>query len=83
MNERVKRLSEEIRKLPPEDQADLLDELIVLTYHATHPEIEKAWAVEIEKRIGEVERGEAELKDVGQVLAEAHERLRKKHPDGR
>ena len=31
MNERVKRLSEEIRKLPPEEQAELIDELIVLT----------------------------------------------------
>ena len=31
MNERVKRLSEEIRKLTPEEQADLMDELLALT----------------------------------------------------
>ena len=34
MNERVKKLAEEISKLPPEEQADLMDELLVLTYRA-------------------------------------------------
>ena len=34
MNERVKKLAEEISKLPPEEQADLIDQLIVLTYRA-------------------------------------------------
>ena len=40
MNERVKKLSEEIRKLSPEEQADLMDELLVLTYREPDPEIE-------------------------------------------
>ena len=42
MNERVKKLSEEIRKLSPDEQADLMDELLVLTYREPDPEIEKA-----------------------------------------
>ena len=42
MNERVKKLSEEIRKLSPEEQADLMDELLVLTHRDPDPEIEKA-----------------------------------------
>ena len=51
MNERVKRLTEEIRKLPPEEQADLIDELLVLTYREPDPEIDKAWAEEAEDRL--------------------------------
>jgi hypothetical protein len=78
MNERVKRLTDEIRNLPPEDQAELLDELLVLTHREPDPEIEKAWAAEIEKRISAVERGEVELFDADEVLTEARERLRKK-----
>jgi len=46
MNERVKKLTEEIRKLPPEEQADLIDELIVLTYREPDAEPDKAWAEE-------------------------------------
>ena len=50
MNERVKKLSEEIRKLSSEEQADLIDELIVLTHREPDPEIRKAWAEEAERR---------------------------------
>lgn len=50
MNERVKKLSEEIRKLSPEEQADLMEILQVLTYREPDPEIEKAWAEEAKRR---------------------------------
>ena len=40
MNERVKKLSEEIRKLSPDEQADLMDELLVLTYQPIEPAVE-------------------------------------------
>ncbi len=58
MNERVRKLSEEIRKLPPEEQADLIEELLVLTYRKPDPEIEKAWAEEAKRRLDAYERGE-------------------------
>ncbi|CAN1722890.1 Addiction module protein [Hyphomicrobium sp. 1Nfss2.1] len=58
MNERVKRLSEEIRKLAPEEQADLMDELIVLSYRRPDPETEKAWIEEAETRVDARDRGE-------------------------
>lgn len=45
MNERVKRLTEEIRKLSPEERADLVDELI-LAYSEPDSGIDKAWAAE-------------------------------------
>ncbi len=74
MNERVKRLTEEIRKLPPEEQADLIDELIVLTYRKPDPEIDKAWLEEAERRIGALERGETQTIPYEEVMA----RLRKR-----
>jgi len=74
MNERVKRLTEEIRKLPPEEQADLIDELLVLTYREPDPEIDKAWAQEAERRLAAHRRGEIE----GIPLEEVMARLRKR-----
>jgi hypothetical protein len=68
MNERVKRLSEEIRKLSPEEQADLMDELLVLTFREPDPEIEKAWSEEIGRRMSEVRRGDATLVDAREAL---------------
>ena len=50
MNERVKKLSEEIRKLSPDEQAELMDELLVLTHREPDPDIEKAWAEEAKRR---------------------------------
>ena len=74
MNERVKRLTEEIRKLPPEEQADLMDELLVLTYREPDPEIDKAWAEEAERRLAAYRRGEIEAIPLEEVMA----RLRKR-----
>jgi hypothetical protein len=78
MNERVKRLSDEIRKLPPEDQADLMDELLALTYREPDPEIEKAWAVEIEKRWRRFKSGLDPAYDSEEVLADIAARLAKR-----
>ncbi len=76
MNERVKKLSEEIRKLTPEEQADLMDELLVLTHREPDPEIEKAWAEEAERRLDAHERGETKAVP----LEEAMSRLRARFP---
>jgi hypothetical protein len=69
MNERVKRLTEEIRKLPPEEQADLIDELLVLTYREPDPEIDKAWAEEIKDRLEAWRRGELTSRPAADALA--------------
>lgn len=68
MNERVKRLSEEIRKLSPEEQADLMDELLVLTYTFSEPAVDKAWSEEVGRRIAEVRSGQAVLVDAREAL---------------
>lgn len=58
MNERVKKLSEEIRKLSPEEQAELMDELAILTHREPDPEIDKAWLDEAKRRWQAYLRGE-------------------------
>ena len=69
MNERVKKLSEEIRKLSPEEQADLMDELLVLTHREPDPKIEKAWAEEASKRWQAYLRGEVKTVPAEAVFA--------------
>lgn len=76
MNERVKKLTEEIRKLSSEEQAELIDELLVLTYREPDPEIEKAWAVEAERRLDAYERGETTAEPLEKVMV----RLRSRFP---
>jgi putative addiction module component (TIGR02574 family) len=74
MNERVKRLTEEIRRLSREDQADLIEELLVLTYREPDAEIDKAWAEEAERRLAAHRRGETQAIPFAEVMA----RLRKR-----
>ena len=76
MNERVKKLSEEIRKLTAEEQAELMDELLSLTYREPDPEIEKAWAEEAERRLEAYERGETRAVSAEEVMG----RLRSRFP---
>ncbi len=78
MNERVKKLSEEIRKLTPEEQADLMDELLVLTSREPDPEIEKAWAEEAEQRVDAFERGETQAIAAEEVMARLRSRFARK-----
>jgi hypothetical protein len=61
-------LSEEIRKLPPEEQADLIDELLVLTCREPAPEIEKAWLEEAERRWQRYKSGSDPGHDASEVL---------------
>jgi hypothetical protein len=68
MNERVRKLIEEIRKLSPEEQADLMDELLILTHDMPLRKSEKAWAEEIDRRITAVRRGDAPTFDARAAL---------------
>jgi len=75
MNERVKKLAEEISKLPPEEQADLMDELLVLTYRPTDPEIDKAWVEEAKRRLQRYKSGLEPAHDAFDVLEDIRARL--------
>jgi hypothetical protein len=70
MNERVRKISEQIRQLTAEEQADLLDEMLV--HRLPDPEIEKAWIDEAERRLVALERGETQT----EPLEDAMTRLR-------
>jgi putative addiction module component (TIGR02574 family) len=76
MNETVKKLTEEIRKLTPEEQADLMDELLALTHREPDPEIERAWVEEARRRLAEYERGDTTAVSAEEVMT----RLRARYP---
>ena len=69
MNERVKKLTEE--------QADLMDELLVLPYGKPLPKSDKAWAEEIDRRIDAVERGEARTVPAEEAMARLRSRVKR------
>jgi putative addiction module component (TIGR02574 family) len=79
MNERVKKLSEEIRKLSPEEQADLMDELLVLTHREPDLDIEKAWAEEAKRRWRDYLDGKTKTVPAEEVFA----KLGKRHGKAR
>jgi putative addiction module component (TIGR02574 family) len=71
MNERVKKLSEEIRRLAPDEQAEL-----VLAIRDPDPNVEQAWAAEAERRLDAWERGETDAVPAEDVI----DRLRSRFP---
>ncbi len=71
MPDRVQELATQGRSLTPEDRVRLLDMLLESLDEPAASSLEKAWAVEIERRVRAHERGEGELFDVEDVMAEA------------
>ena len=69
MNQRVKDLSAEARKLTPDELAELVNELLV-ALHETDPGWDKAWAEEAERRMAAYRRGEMESYSLDEVLAD-------------
>lgn len=64
-------LSDRARQLPPQERAQLAEGLLESLQEWYSAEVEAAWDVEILKRIGEYERGEATLSPAADVFAEA------------
>ncbi len=80
MNERVRAIVEEARKLTPQERLELFD-LLEATFagdegDGTPEEIEAAWLDEVEDRIARIERGESVLVDYEEVMARARRRIR-------
>lgn len=59
--------------LPREERARLAQRLIESL--DDDPEVEEAWAIEIQRRLDSIDRGEVEMIPAEQVLAEARRRL--------
>ena len=79
MNERVRAIVEEARKLTPQERLELFD-LLEATFlgdegDGSPDEIEAAWLKEVEERAAKVERGEAVLVDYEEAMARARRRI--------
>lgn len=72
MSTRANTILDTALALSPNERAWLASELIASLDESEDPDVEAAWASEIEKRIGEVESGEAETSS----WAEAQTRIR-------
>lgn len=69
MNQRVKDLSAQARKLPPEELAELVDELLV-ALHEVDPDWDKAWGEEAQRRLEAYERGETKAYSLEEVMGQ-------------
>ena len=66
----LKEIEEQALELSPEERAQLAQTLLEWL-HVPTPEIEKAWADEIERRLEAYDRGEMETYAAEDVFAEA------------
>jgi hypothetical protein len=71
MPDLVAELAERGRQLPPEQRVRLLDLLLASLHEPGDGALEAAWNQAIEQRVARYERGEAELYDADDVMAEA------------
>lgn len=71
MPDTVAELARQVRALPAEDRVRLVDLLLDSLEDSPDPALEEAWRQEIRRRIAAYERGEAELFDADEVMAEA------------
>ncbi len=71
----VEKIYEQALDLPMEDRMELIDKLLINANLPTQQEINDAWSKEIERRIKDIENGNAELIP-GKVV---FERINKKY----
>jgi hypothetical protein len=79
MNDRLRSIVEEARKLTPEERRELVDLLEVelnSEQEGTPEEIEAAWLEEIRERIAQSERGETVPVEMAEAIARARARIR-------
>jgi hypothetical protein len=79
MNDRVRAIVEEARKLSPEERVELL-ELLEVEFpggsDGTPEQVEAAWLDEVERRAARAERGETKSIDFDEAMARARRRIR-------
>jgi putative addiction module component (TIGR02574 family) len=63
-------------ELPMDERADLVHKLLLsLEPEPPDPDWEAAWAEEIERRLGQLDRGEVQTRDAWEALAEIRQAL--------
>jgi hypothetical protein len=80
MNDRVRAIIEEARKLSPQERVELVDlleaEFAGEESEGPPEEIEAAWLEEVERRVAAAERGETAFVDAKEVLARMRQLIR-------
>ena len=74
MSNQVDVLEAEAMKLSPEERARLADRLIASL--SDDAEIEEAWALEVERRIAEIEAGRTPVVPAAEAIARAREAVK-------
>jgi len=73
----VEEILREVNALPPDEYARLMDSLVVLM-HTTNPEVDRAWGDEVERRIDDIDSGQAESLDGEEFLQTIRKQRRDK-----
>ena len=71
MSDMLKELEQKARSLTVEERAELVEKILESMHGTPLPEIEAAWAREIEDRVAAYERGELKTVSAEDVFAEA------------
>ena len=75
MSETLSDLKKKAAQLSDAERAELALSLIESLDGPADPDVEEAWRVEIERRIGQIDRGEVELIPGDEVFAKLRRRL--------
>lgn len=75
MSKALAELKQKAAQLPEPERAELALSLIESLDGPADEGVEEAWAQEIERRMGEIERGEAKLIPADEVFARLRRRL--------
>lgn len=75
MSDTLAELKQKASQLSEAERADLALSLIESLDGPADPDVEEAWRVEIERRIGQIERGEVSLVSGDEVFAKLRRRL--------
>ncbi len=73
MNAKTKALSEEARKLTPEERIELVEDILG-SLHPTDPDIDRLWAEEARDRLEAYRRGELDAIPFEEVIASLRKR---------
>ena len=80
MNDRIRAIIEEARKLTPDERREMFDWLEIEfpgeRSDGTPEEIEAAWLEEVGRRIAKAERGETTFVDAEEAIARARRLIR-------
>jgi len=68
MNAKIKALSEQARKLTPEERIELVEDLLGSLDPTTDPEIDRLWAEEAKDRLAAYLRGEMQAKTLDEIV---------------